>query len=123
MLEGELALRRQDWRVAIDLLRPGVEWLRLGVFRATFYEVSESLATALHEAGDERQALRVLERALEEGVLLNGSGWILGAFNRLRLQARLAREYRKVGRVDEACRPVDCQDKPWRTRLDPPSRR
>ncbi len=102
LLEGELALRRQDWRAAIDLLRPAVEWSRLLAHRPTFARESESLATALHETGDDREALRVLEKAVQEVVTYHGGGRIYEAFDRSRVQARLAREYRKVGRIDEA---------------------
>ena len=99
LLEGELALRRQDWPAAIDLLRPAVEWSRLLAHRPTFARESESLATALHETGDDREALRVLEKAVQEVVTYHAGGRIYGAFDRSRVQALFAREYRKVGHL------------------------
>ena len=93
---GELSFRRGDWRQAIELLEQGVE----ATGRLEFYQGSESLATAWQKVGDNARALRVLEHAAGRKaryeILLSGPS------GKFRVQARLARVYRALGRIDEA---------------------
>ena len=95
---GELALRREDWHQAIELLQQGVDGESRG--RLEYYLGAESLATAFQHVGDDAQALRVLEAAAAAKARYDSSFW--GAFGGLRVRARLAREYRTLGRIDEA---------------------
>ena len=68
--------------------------------RLEYYLGAESLATAWQQVGEDEQALRVLEEAAEAKARYSNFFW--GAFGWLRVQARLAREYRELGRIDEA---------------------
>ena len=96
---GELAFRRGNWRQAIELLEQGVVGVET-TRRLEFYQGSESLATAWQKVGDNARALRVLEHAAGRkaryGILFSG------ASGKFRVQARLAREYRALGRLEEA---------------------
>ena len=103
MIAGEQAFRRGDWRGAIASLEPGIDWVRrnLGASRPVLYLESESLATAWLNVGEEAKALQVLEKAAQERPRYGG-GMIIGAHGRFRVQARLAHEYRRLGRIQEA---------------------
>ena len=110
LVSGELAFRRGDWLDAIAFLEPGVEssWSpNTGFTRfprrvnaTSFYLATESLATAWLEAGDKTKALHVLENAAQARPEYRLG--IRGAHVWFRGRARLAREYRKLGRLDEA---------------------
>ena len=100
MAWGELALRRGETAEAIDRIERGLELTSLDG-TIDFYLGSESLATAWQRLGNETQALRVLEDAAQLKARYRNRE-LTGAFGRFRVQARLAREYRKLGRVQEA---------------------
>ena len=51
--------------------------------------------------GDDARALRVLEEAAAAKARY-GNNQFWGAFGRFRVRTRLAREYRTLGRIDEA---------------------
>ena len=104
LLAGEQAFRRGDWRDAIASLAPGVEWSRdpSRSDRTLFYMASEYLATAWLEVGEDTQALHVLAQAAQGRPRYRRGGLIEGARVWCRAQARLAREYRKLGRTSEA---------------------
>ena len=71
-----------------------------------FHLGSESLATALQQVGSETQALHVLEEAAQVKAHYDThpthQGLLAGIFGRFHVQARLAHEYRQLGRIDEA---------------------
>ena len=100
LASGELALRREDWHKAIELLQRGIAG-ESSRGRLDYYLGAESLATAWQHVGDDAQALVVLEEAAAAKARYPIS-LMVGAFGGLRVQARLAREYRRLGRVDEA---------------------
>ena len=120
---GELAFRRGDLVEAIERLAGGLESMREACLWGSLsnapcdmtvhdaFDASESLASAWQRLGNEEQALGVLEEAARRTVQHNylrpqvsaveplGMG---GGFGRFRVRARLASEYRKLGRLDEA---------------------
>ena len=102
LVAGELAFRRRDWGKAIASLEPALESGVGNNKRSWFYRASESRATAYLEVGDETQVLHVLERAAQDKPLYHGRDGIGTANDWLRVQARLAREYRRLGRIVEA---------------------
>ena len=103
IVAGIIAFRQGKWSDAIASLEPGIEWARSRIlYRKTFYLASESLATAYSRTGDEVRAMNVLEKAAEESPLLGFGGQIMGVHAWYRVQAGLARGYRKLGRTDEA---------------------
>ncbi len=85
---------------AIERLERGLELTSVDS-SIDFYLGSESLVTAWQRLGNEAQALRVLENAAQVKARDLARG-LTGAFGRFRVQARLAREYRQLGRIDEA---------------------
>ncbi len=93
---------REDWLDAIALLEPEIESVGAARGGVPFYLASESLATAWLEVGNATQALHVLERAAHGKPSYDQFGGIYGAHVWFGVRARLAREYRKLGRVDEA---------------------
>ena len=101
---GELAFRRGDLAEAVERFEQGLEGLGESFHALDFFVASESLASALQGVGNEPRVLRVLEVAARRAPLrtVNLTGFLTGAFGRFRVQARLASEYRKLGRVDEA---------------------
>ena len=102
LASGELARRRGETSDAIERLERGIQGPQLReLSHQDFYRGSESLATALQESGEDTQALRVLEEAAQVRARYF-FGNVVGAFGRSRIQARLAREYRKLGRNDDA---------------------
>ena len=99
---GELARQRGETSDAIERLEQGIQGPQLReLSHQDFYRGSESLATAWQELGEDTQALRVLEEAAQVRARYF-FGQVVGAFGRSRIQARLAREYRKLGRNDDA---------------------
>ena len=104
LVKGEVAFRRRDWPQAVELLTAGIDaaerlpLVEIGFF-PEFYQASESLATAWQRIGNETSALRVLETAAQTKAQYPN---LLGAVPRFHVQARLAREYRTLGRIDEA---------------------
>jgi len=99
---GELALRRGETSDAIERLERGLE-LTSADSLIDFYLGSESLATAWQQLGNETQALRVLEDAAHVKARYLPYGLVgAGAFGRFRVQAGLAREYRRLEHIDEA---------------------
>ena len=113
LAQGELALRRGALVDAVDRLEGGLKRLHevcLEVPLPTnrcfddlleFFVASESLASAWLRLGDVPRALAVLDAATRR-TPRNHQHILAGAFGRFRVQARLASEYRKLGRVDEA---------------------
>ncbi len=100
LASGELALRREDWHEAIELLQRGIDG-ESSLGQLDYFLGAESLATAWQHVGDDAQALVVLEEAAAAKARYP-IGLMVGAFGQLRVKARLAREYRTLGRVDEA---------------------
>ena len=96
---GEVALRRGALDDEVERLERGIE-LTWGASALDFYLGSESLATAWQLLRNEPRALRVLENAAKVQARIETA--LGGAHGRFRVQARLAREYRKLGRIDEA---------------------
>ena len=100
---GELAFRRGDLSEAVERFEQGLEGVGESFHAPHFFDASESLASALQGLGHQPRALRVLEGAARRSLRnRTPNAFLSGAFGRFRVQARLASEYRKLGRVDEA---------------------
>ncbi len=98
---GELALRQGDLVEAVERFERGLEGLGESYHLLEFFLASESLASAWQRLGNEPRALGVLEEAAHRTVR-DRNDVLAGAFGRFRVRARLASEYRTLGRVDEA---------------------
>ncbi len=96
-----MAFRRGDLVAAVERSERGLQGLGESYYFLEFFVASESLASAWQGLGNEPRALRVLEEAAHR-TLPNRNDLLAGAFGRFRVQARLASEYRKLGRIDEA---------------------
>lgn len=100
-LKGEIALSRGDAAEAISYLEEGTDGLRT-IGEGTFLAGSESLANAYEQQGDTPGLLRVLEEASAEKLLLYRPRLEPVVIYWHRNQLRLARLYRKLGRVEDA---------------------
>ena len=106
LIQGEEALGRGDWDRAAELLEAAIDGMGRNTEPSTepsffpeYYQASELLATAWQRIGDETQALQVLETATHVQAQYPR---LWGVVPRFRVQARLARDYRRLGRVEEA---------------------
>lgn len=100
-LQGEIALSRGETAAAIAYLEEGTNRLRT-MGEGIFLPGSESLANAYEQQGDTAGLLRVLEKAAAEKLLLYRVRLEPAVIYWHRNQLRLARLYRKLGRVEEA---------------------
>jgi DNA-binding winged helix-turn-helix (wHTH) protein/tetratricopeptide (TPR) repeat protein len=100
IVEGEIALFREQTTEAISLLQEAVPMVRYNSSFFSFIE-SESLADALERQGDQQKAVQVLERASQQKAIAYENDGSTGQYW-LRVQWRLAQLYRKLGRVEDA---------------------
>ena len=96
---GELALRRGRRAEGVELLRSAIETTRNDTLSER-YLAAESLATELARIGKQDEAINVLEDAAADVPRYARTG-VSGAYW-LRVLARLAQDYRNVGRVSDA---------------------
>jgi hypothetical protein len=96
-VKGELALARGETSESISMLQEGLDFTR-PTGRPQFYLGSEALAEAWEKSGNLEQAISVLEQTSENRSRANPYSSVFW----MNCQLRLAKLYRRCGRVPEA---------------------